>query len=401
MMHRKFIIVFVLSVLININKLIAQESIGVKIIKNLSWKEVCEKAQRENKYILVDCNSSWCGPCKFLENRAFPMDTIGKLINPNFIVVSVQFDTTDTDNSYTKSWYSTAQYFKKKYNIQSFPTEIIMDKNANALSKFVGMNTEDPINYLYEIINSNLDSNKQYYILKSKFENKQLNSSTDFKNLISASWNAGEYDEFHYYFDEYLKSLSDSSFATKENYQFIVDNLYSTQDSIFSFVLENYENIDHIVGSPVARDRVCGILYHYIYYRNVFPDAGGISVNHYIYQKEPDWNELNNILEKKHGKLSKNILLYSKMQYHYLERLYDQYLELLENATASNMPIHQLFSETEVLNFCDNILNINSKSEVWLKKGKLWLDDLYIFHPNKRTLLLKNEFASKLALLSK
>ena len=41
----------------------AQEQ-GIRFDKSMSWREVVEKATRENKYIYVDVMATWCGPCR-------------------------------------------------------------------------------------------------------------------------------------------------------------------------------------------------------------------------------------------------------------------------------------------------------------------------------------------------
>ncbi len=34
---------------------------------NKPWKEVLAKAKAENKYIVVDCYTDWCGWCKVMD----------------------------------------------------------------------------------------------------------------------------------------------------------------------------------------------------------------------------------------------------------------------------------------------------------------------------------------------
>ena len=37
---------------------------GIKFIEGEKWDNVLRMAQEQNKYIFMDCYTSWCGPCK-------------------------------------------------------------------------------------------------------------------------------------------------------------------------------------------------------------------------------------------------------------------------------------------------------------------------------------------------
>ena len=37
--------------------------------QELSLAKALEKAKEENKYVFVDCYTSWCGPCKMMASQ--------------------------------------------------------------------------------------------------------------------------------------------------------------------------------------------------------------------------------------------------------------------------------------------------------------------------------------------
>ena len=65
---------------------------GIDFVENLSWQQVKEKAKQEQKYIMIDCYTSWCGPCKVMDQTTFKDPEVAKIANEGFVAVKVQFD---------------------------------------------------------------------------------------------------------------------------------------------------------------------------------------------------------------------------------------------------------------------------------------------------------------------
>ena len=63
----------------------AQQSNGIKFEKkNLTWKDVKQKAKNEKKYIFIDAYTTWCGPCRYMSKNIFPQKEVGDFFNENF-----------------------------------------------------------------------------------------------------------------------------------------------------------------------------------------------------------------------------------------------------------------------------------------------------------------------------
>jgi thiol-disulfide isomerase/thioredoxin len=60
---------------------------GMKFEHGLSWKEIKAKARAENKYIFMDCFTTWCGPCKYMSANIFPMAEVGDFFNRNYLMI--------------------------------------------------------------------------------------------------------------------------------------------------------------------------------------------------------------------------------------------------------------------------------------------------------------------------
>ena len=60
--------------------LFAQDK-GIHFEHGLSWQQVQAKAKSENKYVFMDCFTTWCGPCRFMSANIFPLQDVGDSMN--------------------------------------------------------------------------------------------------------------------------------------------------------------------------------------------------------------------------------------------------------------------------------------------------------------------------------
>ena len=91
-----------------------------------TWKEVLEKARKENKLIFLDIYASWCGPCKRLKNSTFSNNRVGKYFNSNFINVSLDGEAGD------------GEVLANQYRISAYPSLFFIDKNGTVIKQAQG-----------------------------------------------------------------------------------------------------------------------------------------------------------------------------------------------------------------------------------------------------------------------
>src|ERR1700722_11332866 len=97
-----------LAILISPLFLVAQEQ-GISFQHNVPWQTLLQKAKAEKKYVFVDCYASWCGPCKVMDKYIYSNDSVGRLMNDNFISVKIQMDSTGKDEKDIQNWYTEAK----------------------------------------------------------------------------------------------------------------------------------------------------------------------------------------------------------------------------------------------------------------------------------------------------
>lgn len=57
-----------------------------------TWDQALQRAARENKYIMVDAYTDWCGWCKVMDRETFSDPAVAAVVNEHFIPVKIDFE---------------------------------------------------------------------------------------------------------------------------------------------------------------------------------------------------------------------------------------------------------------------------------------------------------------------
>ncbi|MCD7963812.1 MAG: thioredoxin family protein [Rikenellaceae bacterium] len=121
----KKLLVIILSMLI-IPIVSAQSGNGITF-KKITLSEARSAAAQEEKMIFVDVYTTWCPPCKFMDEKIFPQKEVGDYFNSNFI--NTKFDAGKGEGI----------KIAEIYNIKNYPTYLILDKEGKELGRITGM----------------------------------------------------------------------------------------------------------------------------------------------------------------------------------------------------------------------------------------------------------------------
>src|SRR3984957_3342251 len=113
---------------------IAQDK-GVRFDHESSWSAIQARAKAENKYIFMDCFTTWCGPCRFMSTTIFPQQETGTYFNNKFISVAVQLDSTAKDADNVKSWYADGHNIAAKSGFRAYPTYLIFAPDGQVIHR--------------------------------------------------------------------------------------------------------------------------------------------------------------------------------------------------------------------------------------------------------------------------
>lgn len=277
----------------------AQEK-GVHFEHGLSWAAVQAKAKAENKYIFMDCFTTWCGPCKYMSNTVFPQEVMGNYFNDKFISVKVQLDTTRNDNEEVKSWYADAHNIMTKYHVNAFPTFLIFAPDGRPVHRLVGGTEADAF---ISRTKESFDPDKQYYTLLAQYEQGKSDSGF-LRKMALAALNAYDMQNAAQMADKYLATQQD--WFTPTNIRFLDNFTRSSKDKGFAIFLNHPDKVDAAIGKGKANAKLKEIILQ----ENVYPA---------IFAKDapaPDWNALQTKLAAQYPQQAEEVIAEGQVMYY-------------------------------------------------------------------------------------
>jgi thioredoxin-related protein len=99
--------------------------------QNLRFDEALKTAKKENKKVIVDVYTDWCGWCKKMDREAYSNSDIKKIIKDNFVIVKLDAEGSGK-NSYNGKSYTDAglaEYFQ----VSGYPTTVFLDSDGEII----------------------------------------------------------------------------------------------------------------------------------------------------------------------------------------------------------------------------------------------------------------------------
>jgi thiol-disulfide isomerase/thioredoxin len=255
---------------------------GIHFEQGSTWKKILEKAKTENRYIFVDCYTTWCLPCKKMEVEVYPLQKAGDFFNDKFICIKIQMDTTQKDNDVVKMFYADAHYLKERYKIQGYPTLLFFTPDANILSKSMGAQGTDA---LIQLGTDALNPQKNYYKLLANYKRGK-------RDMVEMSYLArtalellGDTAQSEKIAKTYLESFKKEAWFVKDNIQFMAEFTKNLQDIGFHLFYQYKDTINKVMADDDYAERfVSSIIYKEI----ILPEIERADRAN----TSPDWNAL-------------------------------------------------------------------------------------------------------------
>jgi thioredoxin-related protein len=112
--------------------------------KIYDWESTIKKATAENKFIMVDLSTEWCGPCKIMEKKNFADPEVLSLMQPklNSYILDAETD-------------SIGQLLKLKYGVCAYPSFLFFTPQGEYLETWCGAM---PKEYWVQYVRDSIDT---------------------------------------------------------------------------------------------------------------------------------------------------------------------------------------------------------------------------------------------------
>jgi thioredoxin-related protein len=284
------------------------ESSGIIWVTNLNWQQVLQKAKKENKYIFVDCYTTWCKPCKQMDIDVYANDSVGNFLNTQFISVKVQMDSTKNDNEFTRSWHKTAKKMGATYRVAAYPTFLFFSPNGEVVYKEFGYKAPDKF---MQVARDALTPSKQYYALL-RAHKKEKKDYRNMLGLIMLSKQLGDTTNYYpllkdYY--SYLQTQGKDKLYTKENIEFIASTLTRSNQPPFNMFYPDGSAVDNVMNKKGFARKVVDQV--------ILKEKANPFLSAAEGKPEPDWSILHNAIAKDYkGDYADRLVLETKLRWY-------------------------------------------------------------------------------------
>jgi thioredoxin-related protein len=112
--------------------------------KNINWvsyPEGLKLAEESGKKVFLEFSAVWCGWCKRMHATTFKDPEIIKILNENFISVTLDGESRDTIN--VNGWFTSGRKLAGELGVRSFPYFWFLKSNGEKLAPVRGYQTAE------------------------------------------------------------------------------------------------------------------------------------------------------------------------------------------------------------------------------------------------------------------
>jgi len=215
-----------LSALLTCSSLFAQNEeayVGIHF-EHSTWTEAINKARQENKLVMLDAYTTWCGPCKWMAKNIFPLKEVGEFYNKNFISIKIDMEKGEGID------------IAKKYKIQNYPIFLFVDGYGKMVHQVCG--SREATDFIQAGKNA-ISADLSLSALQKKYEaagSKPADATAYFTASSEACLNAEKEVA------KFLEAQKPGSLTEKENYNLLMQFINDHQHVSFKYLLSNYKD---------------------------------------------------------------------------------------------------------------------------------------------------------------
>ena len=109
----------------------AGEKVGDRKVSWLAFDAAAEQAKKENKHMIVDVYTTWCGWCKVMDRQTYSNAQVADYLSQNFVLAKVNGES--SAELHYKGEVMTERAFARKVGVTGFPTTYFLKPDAEII----------------------------------------------------------------------------------------------------------------------------------------------------------------------------------------------------------------------------------------------------------------------------
>lgn len=203
-----------------------------------SFEDALKESQKQDKMLFVDVYADWCGPCKALSERVFPMKDVGAYFNDRFVCYKMNADLGENKS------------LMEKYKIKGMPTLLFVNAKGDVVKQHMGFANSYLLLRLARQVTGEYKTPKQMYALYKKDKNNLSVQQAilldapyfmpELKSVQRDRWN----NRLKSIYEDYLenKPLSDMVNQKDFNLLTLFHNKIGKKDEIVDFMIDHFSD---------------------------------------------------------------------------------------------------------------------------------------------------------------
>ena len=200
--------------------------------RHLTFDEALAKAKAEKKLVFVDCYTTWCGPCKMMTTKIFPMKEAGEFFNPRF--VCVKFDMEQGEG----------KELKNKLGVRAYPSFFIIRPDGTVQHAVVGGDELEPF---IERVKKGLNEKTSLLYLNQQYEKGKMNKKQllAYKVALDDAYDQKKAEQVK---KELLSQVTEKDKLKKEFWPLFEDGTCTVGTPDFNLILANIPTFEKNIG---------------------------------------------------------------------------------------------------------------------------------------------------------
>lgn len=199
----------------------AQTEAGIRF-EHGAWKETLAKAKKENKLVMLDAYTSWCGPCKWMAKNIFPLKEVGDFYNKHFINAKIDMEKGEGTG------------IAKQYNVMNYPTFLFVDGSGKLVHRVCGSREAKQF---IEAGEHALNVEKCFATLEQNYRSNSNSAGAALAYFNAASDACMDVEQD---VNKYLGAQPPASLTEKGNFDLLMSFVNDVNATVFTYLLEHY-----------------------------------------------------------------------------------------------------------------------------------------------------------------